>query len=300
MCLISYLYENQTDFYKILIFIYSPTLSQSQAAPQYQQPEFKPTYPQSQPQNWGQTSLVGGIPQPMTHQYPIYPQNIQNNNMPKGNFNNDHFDRPSYPPKPQFDPISIDVIKNAVSFRIKSLNLVLSREPIDSKHRLDKRHHYNTDIAEKGLQNFTIQNKAHPDIFSLYFSVPLKEAEERKKKAEEERRRLEEEEKARALELLSKEAELEKLTPGYDAKSALYKIPRVHLPEAELNKTLDQFKGGERQLLDYCVKNMKTKGKISLQQMMELSELPFCKLQPNEKCYVADIMQESKTFNIQI
>jgi hypothetical protein len=236
---------------------------------------------------------VGGVAQPMIQPFPAYNPNIQPNNMVKSHYNA-NFDRPNYPHKPHFEPISIESIKKAISFRVKSTNLVLSKQPIDAKHHIEKRYHYNIDIDEVGLQNFTLPCTPHADVFSLYISVPIKEAEEHKIKVEEERNRLEEQEKIKAKELMSKQVELAKLVSGYDAKSALYPIPRTHLPEEELAKTLDQFNAGEKQLMEYCVKNMKSKGKISLQQMMELSELSFCKQEPSERNYVVGVLLESK------
>jgi len=243
-----------------------PSTPYQQPQPYQQVPPQKPMYQQQKYSN------------PFLTHYYSYHMNEKNYNMKKDI------------PKPKIDrQAQAKTIKSTITNYVKQTLISISSTKTDCKDFIGLRHHYNLENFGKGLKDFEVPeiDEEEEDIFSLYFSVPKKEAEEKRKEEERERLRKQEEEKQKAIirAQLIKEGKNPNLIPR----------ERTHLSPEKLDKVLGGFQEGDKQVLELCIKSMKSKGKISISQLEELNTLPICKEAP-EYAYQTRLLAESKFF----
>ena len=145
------------------------------------------------------------------------------------------------------------------------------------------------EVKSEGLQEFKIPDEPHEDIFSLYFSVPKREEEERRKREEEERKKQEEERVRKEQEdrrKATEAAELAKQQLAKRGKAAFSEpMPKRNLPEAELKEILDKYSDSDREILQSCLKSMRDKGKMSVFLMEELKAIALCQAPPSTSVY---------------
>lgn len=137
-------------------------------------------------------------------------------------------------PKQEIQVRSIYDIKHDIGKRLSSTHYVLSTSKEVDMTFADKRHHkFMVKVPEGGLKDFQLPTQPHEDIFSLYFTVPLKVAEEQKKKEEQERKIAEQERK-------KAEESRRKAAKKPQGPVSIAPIPRDNLPENQLMQILDK------------------------------------------------------------
>lgn len=156
------------------------------------------------------------------------------------------YQKPNYHnkyPKQEAQRKDVGSIREDIRKRLSDNNYVLSLSKDVNTTMADKStRKYTLKVPKGGLKEFQLPTQPHDDIFSLYFSVPIKVAEEQRRKEEEERKKAEEEKKRL-------EEERKKAAKKTQGPVSIEPIPREQLPEDKLQEILDGCKMGDRQVL---------------------------------------------------